>query len=62
MSTPINLNKIRKAAEKARKKQQADENVVRQGRTKAERVAEAARSEAMRAALDRHRIDSDNEP
>ena len=43
--TLVNLNKVRKARELADKKRQADENAVKFGRTKAERVLDAARNE-----------------
>ena len=58
---PINLNKIRKAAERARKRRQADENAVKFGRTKAQRVLDAAQAEKMRAALDRQRFEGEDE-
>ncbi len=39
MSTPINLNKVRKARAQAEKKVRADENSVRFGLNKAEKEA-----------------------
>lgn len=39
---PINLNQARKARTRAEQKANADENVVRFGRTKAQKVLEAA--------------------
>ncbi len=59
MTEPINLNKARKARDRVKKKAQADENAVKFGRTKAQRVLEAAQSDKMRAALDRHRLDDE---
>ncbi len=41
---PINLNQARKTRSRAEAKAQADENAVRFGRTKAEKVLEAARA------------------
>ena len=40
---PINLNQARKARARAAAKKKADENAVRFGRTKAERILDAAR-------------------
>ncbi len=48
----VNLNRIRKARDKAADKARADVNAVRHGRTKAERVVEAARAEAAVRRLD----------
>ncbi len=42
--TPVNLNKVRKSVERVKSKAQADENAVKFGRTKGQRVLEAARS------------------
>ena len=52
MSKPVNLNQARKDRDRAKKKQQADENAVKFGRTKAQRLLEAAREDQMRARLD----------
>ncbi len=41
----VNLNKVRKAKTKANDKAAADENAVRFGRTKAERVLAAAQAD-----------------
>ena len=40
---PVNLNKVRKDRDRAAAKATADENAIRFGRTKAERVLDAAR-------------------
>ena len=40
MTDPLNLNKVRKAKARLAKKQKADENAVKFGRTKAEREVE----------------------
>lgn len=59
MNQPINLNKIRKAVEKVKKEEKSAENVVKHGRSKAERVFEATQNAKMRAVLDRHRTDEE---
>ena len=41
---PVNLNQARKAKKRADAKAQADENAVRFGRTKAQKVLEAAQA------------------
>ncbi|WP_371037675.1 MULTISPECIES: DUF4169 family protein [unclassified Rhodosalinus] len=46
MTTPVNLNRYRKARARTEAKARADENAVKFGRTKAEK--EAARAEAER--------------
>ncbi len=48
---PINLNKARKAKTRAQEKAQADANAVRFGRTKAEKVLDAAKAEQASARL-----------
>lgn len=55
MSTPINMNKVRKDRARAAKKARADRNAVSHGRTKAEK--DAAKAEATKAAkhLDGHK-------
>ncbi|WP_341365972.1 DUF4169 family protein [Yoonia sp. BS5-3] len=40
---PVNLNKVRKAKNRADAKAKADQNAIRFGRTKAERVLDAAK-------------------
>lgn len=50
MSTPINLNKVRKAKTRSARKQQADRNAVAFGRTKLEK--EHAMRESSRIARD----------
>lgn len=51
---PINLNRARKARARAEARQQADENALRHGRTKAERLAEAAKKALANKRLDGH--------
>ncbi|MDB4054354.1 DUF4169 family protein, partial [Octadecabacter sp.] len=41
--TVVNLNKFKKARDLTTKKTEADQNAAKHGRTKAERLAEAAR-------------------
>lgn len=57
MNAPINLNKARKASDKIKKHKQASENVAKYGRTKAERILEAAQNEQARRALDCHKFE-----
>ena len=55
MSEPINLNRARKAREKAGAKAQAAENRVRFGRSKAETSVSKLEAEKARRALDQAR-------
>ncbi len=57
MAEPVNLNRERKARERAKKRAQADENAVKFGRTKAEKALEQARADKARAALEAHKRD-----
>lgn len=52
MTEPINLNKVRKARERAADKTQAAENRVRFGRSKAEKAASKLEAERARRAHD----------
>jgi hypothetical protein len=52
MAEPINLNKARKAREKAAGKAQAAENRVRFGRSKGEKAVSKLEAERARRALD----------
>ena len=54
---PINLNNIRKDRTRAEAKAQADVNAVKFGRTKAQRLLEAAQSEQARRRLDQTKFD-----
>jgi hypothetical protein len=58
---PVNLNRYRKEKEKAKAdaKARADANAVKHGRTKADRLLDAARSEKARQMLDRHKIEDE---
>ena len=55
MSTPINLNKARKARAKADKVARADRNAVAFGRTKAEKEAAKAQERLVSRKLDGHK-------
>ncbi|MEM7662951.1 MAG: DUF4169 family protein [Pseudomonadota bacterium] len=59
MTTPINLNKARKARAKAAKQQNATENRVKFGRTKAEKAAERQKETKSKSALDGKKLNSD---
>jgi hypothetical protein len=52
MTTPINLNKARKARAKVEAETQAAENRAKFGRTKAEKSADALRASQRQALLD----------
>jgi hypothetical protein len=54
----VNLNKARKARERAEAKGQADANAARYGRTKAQRLLEEAQAEKARRALDQSKRDA----
>ncbi|MDP3459391.1 MAG: DUF4169 family protein [Hyphomonas sp.] len=55
MTTPINLNKARKAKEKADAEQRAKENRAKFGRTKAEKKLEAAKADKQAKQAEGHR-------
>jgi hypothetical protein len=59
MSEIINLNKQRKARDRAAEKAQADINAVKHGRTKAERLADTTRIEITRARLDQLKFEDE---
>lgn len=52
MSDPVNLNKARKERARAEDKARADANALKYGRTKAERLLDAARAEQAKRRLD----------
>ena len=56
---PINLNKARKAKTRADAKAKADENAVRFGRTKAQKILEATRAEQANARLSELKFEDD---
>ncbi|MEO0568405.1 MAG: DUF4169 family protein [Pseudomonadota bacterium] len=55
MSQPVNLNQFRKAKARTEKRANADENAVKFGRTKAQRLVEKAEAEKARKTIDEHR-------
>lgn len=56
---PINLNRVRKARARDEARKQADDNAVKFGRTKAERMLDATRNAKARIMLDQHKMDDD---
>jgi hypothetical protein len=57
VSEPVNLNRARKDRDRAREKAQADANAVKFGRTKAERLLDAARAEQAKRRLDQAKFE-----
>lgn len=60
MTEPVNLNKARKARDKAARDAQAKQNRAKFGRTKAEKKLEATRAENQARLTDSHRLDRDS--
>ncbi|MFN3661907.1 DUF4169 family protein [Yoonia sp.] len=56
---PVNLNKARKERDRAADKARADENAIRFGRTKAERVLDAARAQQANNRLSQQKFEDD---
>lgn len=56
---PVNLNQVRKTKSRAEAKAKADENAVRFGRTKAEKVLDATRARHASDRLDQLKFDDD---
>jgi hypothetical protein len=54
---PVNLNQVRKDRARAEAKKTADQNAVKHGRTKAERLREAALAEQARRRLDQQKFE-----
>lgn len=54
---PVNLNRFRKAADRTKAKARADENAIKFGRTKEQRMLEKARAEKDRRDLDGHKVE-----
>lgn len=59
MAEVTNLNNARKTRARDAKRSKADENAVKFGRTKAERIAEAALDSKARNMLDQHELDKE---
>ncbi|ABG31858.1 DUF4169 domain-containing protein [Roseobacter denitrificans] len=55
MSTPINLNKVRKERARASRKAQADENAARFGQSKSQKDASKAKADRIARHLDAHK-------
>ena len=62
MGEIVNLRKVRKRAAKQRDDERAAANRTAYGRTKAQRVLEATRSEKQDRDLEAHRIDTGETP
>lgn len=56
MNDPVNLNKVRKAREKAAKEKRAQENRAKFGQTKAAKSLEKSRSDKLKKLTDGHRL------
>ena len=59
MTDVVNLNRFRKDRDLTQKKAEADQNARKFGRTKAERLAEAAREANARSRLDQLKFEDD---
>lgn len=59
MSQITNLRQARKDAARVKKRVQADENAALHGRSKAQKILEAAQSDRARKMLDQHRVDGE---
>ena len=55
----INLNRARKERAKSDKRRTANENAAKFGRSKAERIIDAARSDKARKMLDQHQLEEE---
>ncbi|WP_299409330.1 DUF4169 family protein [uncultured Roseobacter sp.] len=55
MSTPVNLNKVRKERNRASRRARADENAVNFGQTKAQKDLLKAKAEKIARNLDAHK-------
>ena len=58
MTTPINLNKARKAKGRKEARKRADENAVKFGRSKSEKQREKAKADKAARFIDAHKRDS----
>jgi len=59
VAEPINLNKARKQRDRAEAKKHADENAVKFGRTKAEKLRDAAQNEQAAKRLDQLKFEDE---
>lgn len=55
----VNLNRARKTRTRDEKRAGADANAIKFGRSKAERVIDAARSDKARQMLDQHKLEEE---
>lgn len=58
MTKPVNLNRFKKTKARAEKQARASENAVKFGRTKSEKLRDAAKAQAMKNHLDKHKRDT----
>ena len=61
MSNVTNLRQFRKQADRVKKRAQGAENAANHGRTKAQKVLDAAQNERARKMLDQHQIEGEDE-
>ncbi len=59
MNDPVNLNRARKARDRVKEKSRADENAVRFGQTKAERLRQARLNERASHSLDGQKFEAE---
>ena len=59
MTNVTNLNKFKKAKDRTERKAEADANAAKFGRTKAERLADAARGEKLKRHLDQLKFEDE---
>ncbi|SLN11238.1 DUF4169 family protein [Pseudooctadecabacter jejudonensis] len=59
MSEIVNLNKLRKDRARTARKAEADQNARKFGRTKAERLADAAREAKLKRHLDQQKFEDE---
>ncbi|MGK7754913.1 MULTISPECIES: DUF4169 family protein [unclassified Roseovarius] len=59
MSEIVNLNRFRKARNRIKKRAEADENAVKFGLSKSERMLDESRAEKAREVLRQHRLDEE---
>ncbi len=57
MSKPVNLNRYRKEKARAEKKARADQNAVKFGRNKAEKIEDKFNQDKQRRDIDNHELD-----
>ncbi|SDD80288.1 DUF4169 family protein [Ruegeria marina] len=57
MGKPVNLNQFRKQKARAEKKARAEQNVVKFGRSKAEKQLDRARADKARRDLEGHEVE-----